>query len=86
MINIGDRVALKHDGTISNTYIVIARLLRINKPALLKLSRFDGYKGWFSEDKLILIDPARIEETNIEDLFNSDKVVGKVEELRSNVW
>lgn len=86
MINIGDRVALKHDGTISNTYIVIARLLRVNKPPLVKLSRFDGYKGWFSEDKLILIDPARIEETNIEDLFNSDKVVGKVEELRSNVW
>lgn len=76
MINIGDRVALKYDGTISNTYIVIARLLRINKLALLKLSRFDGYKGWFSEDKLILIDPARIEETD--DAFNTDIIVGRV--------
>ena len=78
MINIGDRVALKHDGTINNTYYVIAKQLRINKPALLKLSRFDGYKGWFSENKVVLIDPARIEETNIEDLFNSDIIVGRV--------
>lgn len=76
MINIGDRVALKYDGTISNTYIVIARLLRINKPVLLKISRFDGYKGWFSEDKLILIDPARIEETD--DAFNTGIIVGRV--------
>ena len=76
MINIGDRVALKYDGTISNTYIVIARLLRINKPVLLKLSRFDGYKGWFSENKVVLIDPARIEETD--DAFNTDIIVGRV--------
>ena len=76
MINIGDRVALKYDGTISNTYIVIARLLRVNKPPLVKLIRFDGYKGWFSEDKLILIDPARIEETD--DAFNTDIIVGRV--------
>ena len=86
MINIGDRVALKHDGTISNTYFVIAKHLRVNKSPLVKLSRFDGYEGWFPENKVVSIDPARIEEINIEDLFNSDTVVGKVEELRSNVW
>lgn len=86
MVHIGDRVALKNDGTINNTYYVIAKQLRMNKPALLKLSRFDGYEGWFSENRVVIIDPARIEETNLEDLFNSNKVVGKVEELRSKIW
>lgn len=37
MINIGDRVALKHDGTISNTYIVISQTIKNKQTSIIKI-------------------------------------------------
>lgn len=76
MVCIGDRVALKNDGNINNDYTVIAKQLLINKPSLIKLSRFDGYSGWFTEDKVVVLCPA--ERYDLDELLNHDIIVGRV--------